>query len=433
MNVMVVGSLNTLLFNGHPLLRYDGYYVLSDLVEIPNLAEQSSTACATWPRVVLAERRSTLSEWTGWRRGFLLVYGVASQAYRFVLVAMLLWFCYRATVPYRLETLAALLAASVIGGMIAGPLWRGIQFARTPTVGHKFPRGRLFACMAIIALLAAAIALVPLPVRMTAPVVVTARDAQRVYVSEPGTLERAVRAGQAVQAGEMLARLANPDLDLKISRLTGQRNRQQSRLENLERRRGQDRAAAAEIPTAREALADLDQPLAKRHTDRERLILKAPIAGTVFAPEWNSRPTMRECRPARHAVIAAERGDVSGDRHAVLPDRRSAAYRGRGRRRSGGYRSHPGGRASRSQNRPGCRSDYRGHRHRDRGSRRRSCPTTVGQNRRPRQPYGCRRNCGPLSASYQVRIALAADDHAILLGTAGVEHFIARPNRSSRE
>ena len=49
MNIMFVGSINTLLFNGNPLLRYDGYYVLSDIVEIPNLAEQSATALrALW-------------------------------------------------------------------------------------------------------------------------------------------------------------------------------------------------------------------------------------------------------------------------------------------------------------------------------------------------------------------------------------------------
>ncbi len=317
--------------------------------------------------------------------------------------------------------MAALLAASVIGGMIAGPLWRGIQFARTPTVGAKFPRGRLFACMAIIALLAAAIALVPLPVRVTAPVVVTARDAQRVYVSEPGTLERAVRAGQAVQAGEMLARLANPDLDLEISRLTGQRNRQQSRLENLERRRGQDRAAAAEIPTAREALADLDQRLAKRHTDRERLILKAPIAGTVLAPEWNSRPTMREALPTWRgtpllpqnegtfletgtlfcligdpqrieAVAVVDQADIDrirvGEQVEVKIDQAAGAIIAGTVTEIAEVDVEVAPRQLAKTGDLASRTDAAG----------------IAR---------------PLSASYQVRIALAADDHAILLGAPG--------------
>ncbi|HEY4308869.1 MAG TPA: HlyD family efflux transporter periplasmic adaptor subunit [Pirellulales bacterium] len=298
MNVMFVGSINTLLFNGNPLLRYDGYYVLSDLVEIPNLAEESATALRNLSsRVVLGQRPRARSSWNFERRLFLLAYGIASAIYRFVLVALLLWFCYRAMVPYRLETLAVLLAVSVLGGMIAGPLWRGIRFARTPTTGTKVPRGRLFAASAIIVGFFAALALVPLPVRVTAPVVIEAEDAQRVYVSEPGTLVSSVRAGQEVQAGDTLATLASPDLDLEITRLTGQRNRQRARLASLEKRRGQDRAAAAEIPTAREALADLDERLATRESDRSRLILKTPIAGTVLQPDWSALPVSRDALP----------------------------------------------------------------------------------------------------------------------------------------
>ena len=44
LDVMIVCSVSTLLLNGNPLLRYDGYYILSDLVDIPNLAERSTTA-----------------------------------------------------------------------------------------------------------------------------------------------------------------------------------------------------------------------------------------------------------------------------------------------------------------------------------------------------------------------------------------------------
>ena len=40
-NIMLVASVSTLLFNGNPLLRYDAYYILADLIEIPNLASRS--------------------------------------------------------------------------------------------------------------------------------------------------------------------------------------------------------------------------------------------------------------------------------------------------------------------------------------------------------------------------------------------------------
>ena len=40
-NVMLIASVSTLLFNGNPLLRYDAYYILADLIEMPNLAARS--------------------------------------------------------------------------------------------------------------------------------------------------------------------------------------------------------------------------------------------------------------------------------------------------------------------------------------------------------------------------------------------------------
>ncbi len=40
-NVIFIASVSTVLFNGNPLLRFDGYYILSDLLEIPNLAQRS--------------------------------------------------------------------------------------------------------------------------------------------------------------------------------------------------------------------------------------------------------------------------------------------------------------------------------------------------------------------------------------------------------
>ncbi|MGH7128191.1 MAG: hemolysin D, partial [Planctomycetaceae bacterium] len=41
LNTMFVCSVGTLLFNGNPLLRYDGYYIISELFEVPNLHRQA--------------------------------------------------------------------------------------------------------------------------------------------------------------------------------------------------------------------------------------------------------------------------------------------------------------------------------------------------------------------------------------------------------
>ena len=42
LNVMFICSISTVIFNGNPLLRYDGYYVLADITEIPNLRQKAT-------------------------------------------------------------------------------------------------------------------------------------------------------------------------------------------------------------------------------------------------------------------------------------------------------------------------------------------------------------------------------------------------------
>src|SRR5262249_25168017 len=96
LNLMIVCSVNTFVFNGNPLLRYDGYFVLSDWLEIPNLQQQS-----------MGMLRAKLSNWfcgfdggeaTGLppgRQWILLGYGSAALFYRLSLTILVMWGLYR--------------------------------------------------------------------------------------------------------------------------------------------------------------------------------------------------------------------------------------------------------------------------------------------------------------------------------------------------
>ncbi len=298
LDVMFVCSVSTLLFNGNPLLRYDGYYILSDLVEIPNLAEQSSTAMRRFlGRICLGLKTRAPHDDAHTSQLFLLAYSLASTLYRWMITVFLLWFCYRVLEPYHLEALAKALAVGVVAGMIFGPMSSAVRFVRTPTVRSNVHRGRFFATLLVLVGILAALAFVPLPVHVLAPVLVEPLDAQRVYVSQAGRLDSNVHAGDVVQAGQVLAVLTDPEIDLEIVRLTGKRDEQQQHVQNLERRRNQDPQASAQIPAAAEALTDLDERLRKKLADRDRLELRAPVAGTVLPPEWRSEPNSGERLP----------------------------------------------------------------------------------------------------------------------------------------
>jgi putative peptide zinc metalloprotease protein len=105
-----------------------------------------------------------------------------------------------------------------------------------------------------------------------------------VYVTAPGVLQEAIAANASVRKGDVLGRLSDPDLDRQILEATNRRNAQALRLQDLQARRAGGRAVAAQIPTAQESLADLEERVRQLHAYRDLLLLKAPATGTVHVP-----------------------------------------------------------------------------------------------------------------------------------------------------
>ncbi|MSR57957.1 MAG: HlyD family efflux transporter periplasmic adaptor subunit [Planctomycetaceae bacterium] len=285
LNVMFVCSVSTLLINGNPLFRYDGYFVLADLTETPNLARQGMTAfreaLAHWFLGIELPRDEDLP--LG-RRVVLAAYCLASLAYRMVVLFGVLWFVYKALQPHRMEVFAELLVLAVAGGFVVSPLWQLGRFLSNPYWRRKVKTRRAVAGGFAVLLIAATLLAIPLPHRVVVPVLLQPADARRVYAAVGGRLAEGVAEGASVAAGQTIAVLENSDLALEIEKLRGQRDQQQLRVANLKRRQVQDLAAAAELPPAEELLADYNQRLEEKSVDEKRLTIAAPIAGTVLPP-----------------------------------------------------------------------------------------------------------------------------------------------------
>lgn len=298
LNLMFVCSTGTLLFNGNPLLRYDGYYILADIIEVPNLQQQSD---ALLRRAItklslgidLVNERMLPDGYRVW----LIVYALASWMYRWFVVGAVLWFTYKVLEPYRLEPLVAVLAMIVLARLLVQPVWRGTSILREQWGNPDMKWRRLLATGVVLASAAAAFCLVPVPHRINVPVVMEPADARRVYVSVAGSLLEAKSAGSVVEKDSPLAKLKSLDVELEVEKLRGQVNQQKLHLANLERRRVSDPAAGAEIPTAQQALADLEERLKQRQQDQQRLTLLAPMAGTVIAPPRLDRKTTADELP----------------------------------------------------------------------------------------------------------------------------------------
>jgi putative peptide zinc metalloprotease protein len=285
LNTMFVCSVSTLVLNGNPLLRYDGYFILSDLVDVPNLAQQSRALVRRWlARVCLGLESPQDRDLPERHRALLAAYAVASTLYRWAVVVGILWFCFRVVEPYRLDLLAEALTVVVFAGILAMPVANTVAFVRNPTQTRRIKRTRLlWTCGAVLAA-AAGLWIVPLPFRVAAPVVLQAGGADHVYVSVPGTLLEALPAGAVVEPGETLARLENRELQMQVEELTGRCNQQRLHLENLQYRLLEDPGVGPQIPAAKEALADVEERLRRRQRDLEQLTLTAPAGGTVLPP-----------------------------------------------------------------------------------------------------------------------------------------------------
>ena len=285
LNLMFVCSVSTVLFNANPFLRFDGYYILSDLWNVPNLHSEATG----YLRRVLA--RSTLGLEIPQHRlitkshaGWLAVFAVTSIMYRLFVIFAILWFCFHVLKPFRLEVIAQILTGVVLAGVFAVPVASAISVCRNPVVRGGIVSVRIFATLIVVGLALLAVVTIPLPFSLYAPVVFEPENAQRVYVAVPGRLTESVRAGEIVQSGQPLARLVNYDVRWQLESLRGQRKQQQLILQNLEFRRVEDAQVGNQIPVASTALADIEGRLESRQRDEQRLVLKAPTAGTVIPP-----------------------------------------------------------------------------------------------------------------------------------------------------
>jgi putative peptide zinc metalloprotease protein len=284
-SVMLVASLGTLLVNGNPLMRYDGYYLLSDLLEVPNLEQRSRQQLAAWLSAVCLG--------TGWQapdpldeepRPLLAGYAAAALVYRALLLAGLYMVLRGMLRPWRLEPLADVLLATAIVGIVV-PFFNQVrQLVRHARRRREFRPERLWITAAIGAIVLTAAMLVPLPQRITAPAVLEAAGAEAVYVSVAGTLAETAAAGAEVKQGDPLARLASPELARDLARLESERRAQALHLSFLETAQSLEAQDASAIPAARETLADLDERIRQVRLLAERLTLRAPCDGEVLPP-----------------------------------------------------------------------------------------------------------------------------------------------------
>lgn len=291
LNLVVVCGVSSLVFNLNPLLRYDGYYALADALEIPNLWSESRMVLVDMTnRWFYGTSRGEPAWLTDGRRVTLLTYGLLSVVYRCCMIGVILLAVVHFFRQYRLESVGWVLAAGSLTGLAAPITIRAARQIANPT--HHQPRRRLrnLVMLSAVALIAAALAMVPIPYRVTGPVRVDVAGGVPVYVSVPGILRYVVRPGDVVFRGQRVAQLDNIELRRKLEQLDGDLKRKEIQLQLATTLAAVDPESAAAIPALREAVADLQDRTNQLRQDVERLQLVAPRSGVVWPPEPRHEP-----------------------------------------------------------------------------------------------------------------------------------------------
>ncbi|MGB7325077.1 MAG: site-2 protease family protein, partial [Rubripirellula sp.] len=280
-NVMLTGSLTTLLFNANFLMRFDGYYLLSDILDLPNLAASSRQALSYLTNRWLLGRNTTLSMDITHRWKTLIVYGIAASVWRVIVCVGL------AVAAAHLMHGFGLILAMVSLAMWWGiPTVRTVRFLAQRTIQSANCRRYLITRTVPLSFVTIAAAMVmPWPVGVSAPAVVGFADAETIRAGADGfVIELLVAEGQVVTVGQPLARLQNVEL-------VSQANRMRATMD-IARLRARKEQLAGNIATyqAETATADaLAARLAETESRIEQLTLQAPIAGTVVTLDSRRR------------------------------------------------------------------------------------------------------------------------------------------------
>jgi putative peptide zinc metalloprotease protein len=264
--------LLTLFINLSPLMRFDGYYILSDLLDVANLQERGF-AYARWSlRELLFRPRLPPPEQPGARLArIFVVYSLASWIYRFFLFTGIALLVYHVT----FKALGLVLAAIELWFFVARPILKEVALWPRLLVRGRL-NGHTLVTLGLVALLLALL-FVPWRGRLDAPALLRADKQATLLAAEAGRLAQMVPRNALVAEGSVLFRLESVEIDHDREVARAQLEAAQAGLStgtfDPDRRRAQQ-ASYARVSEAAAALSRAD-------SRAESLLIRAPFAGEI--------------------------------------------------------------------------------------------------------------------------------------------------------
>lgn len=273
-NTMFIASVTTILFNANPLLRYDGYYILSDLLEIPNLRQKSMEYSMGLIKRHIFRIKSPIPLPPPGQRVWLFVYAIASGIYRIFVGVMIIL-----VVSNQVPVLGILMALGGVITWLVVPVAKVLNYLLLQPELHR-KRGRAIAFSAVVAAgIIVLVGLIRFPVRFDVTGYVEPESKLTRRARTAGFVDNIlVKDGQHVRKGQTLLVCSDKELESKIKKTQAEIEMLQAQIQNS-RVADQGDTNAKEIEL-RGRMRDLDF-LTQQFAD---LTIKAPFDGYVVAP-----------------------------------------------------------------------------------------------------------------------------------------------------
>ncbi len=280
-SAIIAASFITVVFNANPLMRFDGYYVLVDLLGIPNLASKGQQFLKWFgKRAVLGEKDLPLPHDVKKHPFWVPTYGILAGLWKVVI-----WIGIMVTLSLLFKGAGFAIACCMIAMMVIGWFYSFFKMlgekGKGPTFGGAIPR---------IAILLAVLVAVGYFVRVNptgrAVAVVEYMDKEVLRAGCSGqVVEVAVKEGERVEQGDVLIRLRNPDLETEYAQLELELNQAKIRARLFYQ---QDELSA--FQAEQETIEGLRKKLSENKSYLANLTVTAPIAGKVIARNLSSLP-----------------------------------------------------------------------------------------------------------------------------------------------
>ena len=316
-NAMLIASVTTVVFNANPLLRYDGYYILSDWLEIPNLQNKSREYILGLIKRHIFRIKSQQPLPPPVQRAWLFFYGIASSCYRiFVGLAIILM------VMFQIPVIGVLMA---IGGVVTWacvPTFKLFKYLTVEPELHR-KRGRAWAFTgAVVALAVVLIGIIQFPLRVRAEGIVEPTDKAVLYARQAGLVvevPETVRNGKRLHKGDTILVCSDPELQSRLEELKNRLAAARLREQDANSSDSQAQAKVAQL-TVQSTLKEL------RDTQRrvDELTIRAPIDGYLVAPDIDQMPGRffqvgEEICTVQETDQLRVRGTVSQEDSQLLP------------------------------------------------------------------------------------------------------------------